>query len=294
MSQRINALPEIILISTFVFASLLAIFISETITSIPSGPPSPSPTSGFGYIIYYLIAAVVFSVAIIYIGRRRGANVIRYFFIAVSAFVVYYVFSILGLYIADTLLQYYIISIAPAVLLAFLMIKYQRWYITNIVGFIMTAGVASIWAEVIGVWASVVFLAVFALYDYISVYRTKHMISLAKISVEQRLPMLFVYPTRKGASADNLIFEPRETASRGDVIALGFGDTVFPAIMVVSSALFQPSRPLLFIGLPIIGAAIGMIILFFGISSRPAPGLPLINSGAIGGFLIAFAIMALH
>lgn len=294
MRPRINAVPEIILISTFIFASLLAIFISETVTSIPNGPPSPSSTSGFGYIIYYLVAAVVFSAAIIFLGRRRGAGIIRYFFIAVATFVVYYVFSILGLYIADTLLEYYIISFAPAAVLAFLMVRYQKWYITNIVGFIMTAGVASIWAEVIGVWASVVFLSVFAVYDYISVYRTKHMISLARISVEQRLPMLFVYPTRKGASADNLNFEPRDTGGRGDVIALGFGDTVFPSIMVVSSALFQPLHPLLFIGLPMAGASIGMLILFFGLPSRPAPGLPLINSGAIGGFLIAVALTFLH
>ena len=50
----------------------------------------------------------------------------------------------------------------------------------------------------------------------------------------------------------------------------------------------------MFATLPLLGAVVGMIILFFFVSSRPAPGLPLINSGAIGGFLIAFAIFTLH
>ncbi len=219
---------------------------------------------------------------------------IRYFFIGVTAFVIFYVFSILGLYIADTLVEYYLISLLPAVVFAILMLFFEKWYITNIVGLLLTAGVASIWSEVIGIWASVVFLAVFAVYDYISVYRTKHMISLAKVSVQQRLPMLFFYPTRKGAKIGNMSFEPRNDDSRGEVIALGFGDMVFPAIMVVSSSLYQPAHLLLFATLPLLGAVVGMIILFFFVSSRPAPGLPLINSGAIGGFLIAFAIFTLH
>ena len=106
--------------------------------------------------------------------------------------------------------------------------------------------------------------------------------------------MLFFYPTKKGAQVGDMSFEPRNDDSRGDVIALGFGDMVFPAIMVVSSSLYQPTHLLLFAMLPLLGAVVGMIILFFFVSSRPAPGLPLINSGAIGGFLIAFAIFTLH
>ncbi|MCL4438148.1 MAG: presenilin family intramembrane aspartyl protease [Candidatus Thermoplasmatota archaeon] len=261
---------------------------------MPGGEKAPSSTSGFGYIIYYLVAAIVFSAIVIFLGRRDRARIIRYFFIGVTAFVIFYVFSILGLYIANTLAEYYAISIIPALFFAALMLMFEKWYITNIVGFLLTAGVASIWSEVIGIWASVVFLAVFAVYDYISVYRTKHMISLAKVSVQQRLPMLFFYPTKKGAQVGDMSFEPRNDDSRGDVIALGFGDMVFPAIMVVSSSLYQPTHLLLFAMLPLLGAVVGMIILFFFVSSRPAPGLPLINSGAIGGFLIAFAIFTLH
>ena len=290
MERRLPALPEIALILTFILASVLAVFMSLTITSIPGGQSAPSSTSGFGYIIYYLVAAIVFSGLVIFLGRRDKARIIRYFFIGVTAFVIFYVFSILGLYIADTLVEYYAIAIAPALIFAAAMLIFDKWYITNIVGFLLTAGVASIWSEVIGVWASVAFLAVFAVYDYISVYRTKHMISLARVSVQERLPMLFIYPTRRGAGVSNLDFEPRNDGRRGDVIALGFGDMVFPAIMVVSSSLYQPNHLLIFATLPILGAVAGMIVLFFFVSSRPAPGLPLINTGAIGGFLIALAL----
>jgi len=47
----------------------------------------------------------------------------------------------------------------------------------------------------LGLWAAAVFLAAFAIYDYISVYKTKHMIGLAKIAIDRDLPMLFVFPT---------------------------------------------------------------------------------------------------
>ena len=64
---------------------------------------------------------------------------------------------------------------------------------------------------VIGVWAAVVFLAAFALYDYIAVYKTRHMIGLASIAFNEKLPMLFVFPSQKGVKLDSIRFNENDT-----------------------------------------------------------------------------------
>ena len=172
-----------------------------------------------------------------------------------------------------------------------LIFKYE-WYVVDVAGFFLSAGVASIWATIIGVWSSVLFLAVFAIYDYIAVYRTKHMISLAGTAMDSRLPMLFVFPSEKGTSMNGMSFPktsapPSERTGSGTFI-LGFGDIVFPCIMVASSALYGEKNLIPFLLLPLAGAIAGIMVLLFTKVSRPAPGLPFINSGAIAGFLVAF------
>ena len=273
-------------------SSLLATFMSISLIAVSPGVQAKSPTSGLTYVAYYLIAALAFTAVVIFIGRRRFGNLLRWVFIAVIAYVTFYVWSILGLYIAQTYAEYYAISFAaPAIMVVLLIFKYE-WYVVDVAGFFLSAGVASIWATIIGVWSSVLFLAVFAIYDYIAVYRTKHMISLAGTAMDSRLPMLFVFPSEKGTRMDGMSFPktsapPSERTGSGTFI-LGFGDIVFPCIMVASSALYGQQNLIPFLLLPLAGAIAGIMVLLFTKVSRPAPGLPFINSGAIAGFIVAF------
>ena len=239
--------------------------------------------------LYYLIAAIVFSAVVIFIGRKKLGSILRLIFFGMIAYVTFYVWSILGLYIAQTYAEYYAISFgAPVIMVILLIFKYE-WYVVDAAGFFLSAGVASIWATILGVWAAVIFLAVFAIYDYISVYRTRHMISLAGTAMASKLPMLFVFPSKRGTRISDMSFPttPAEHPREGTFM-LGFGDIVFPCMMVASSALYGIGNIVPFLVLPLGGAVIGIVILLFTDVSRPAPGLPYINTGAILGFLAAF------
>lgn len=275
-----------------VASSLLATFVSLSLVSVSPGVQAKTPTSGLTYVVYYLVAALAFSALVIYLGRKNLGNILRWIFIAVIAYVMFYVFSILGLYVAQTYAEYYaIIFAAPAVMVILLIFRYE-WYVVDVAGFFLSAGVASIWATIIGVWASALFLMVFAIYDYVAVYRTKHMISLAGTAMNSKLPMLFVFPSQWGTRINEMTFpaaseKPAERRQGGTFI-LGFGDIVFPCIMVASSALYGQNNIIPFILLPLAGAVIGIIVLLFTNVSRPAPGLPFINSGAVAGFVIAY------
>lgn len=218
------------------------------------------------------------------------AGVLRWVFLAVIAYVVFYEWIYIAAFIAQTYLQYYIIVFAAPAIMVLLMIFKNEWYVVDAAGFFLVSGVSSIWGLIIGVWASVAFLIVFAIYDYIAVYKTKHMVSLARVAVNERLPLLFVFPGEKGVKLKDINLG--EGGGKGDrkVLLLGFGDMVFPSIMVVSSAIYGKADFLPFFLFPLIGAIAGMSVLLFTKVARPAPGLPMINSGAVAGFLLAFLI----
>lgn len=286
----LRKLPEISSLSLFIVSTLFATFLSYLIVESGIQTAPSSGTAGISYILYYIIAALVFSGIVIYLGRKRMAGILRWVFLAVIAYVVFYEWLYIGAFIAQNYLQYYIMVFAAPAIMVILMIFKNEWYVVDAAGFFLVSGVSSIWGLLIGVWASVAFLVVFAVYDYIAVYKTKHMVSLAKVAVNEKLPLLFVFPGEKGVKLKDLNLG--EGGQKGDqkVLLLGFGDMVFPSIMVVSSALYGGSDFLPFFIFPLIGSIVGMSVLLFTKISKPAPGLPMINSGAVSGFLLAFLI----
>ncbi|MCL4421517.1 MAG: presenilin family intramembrane aspartyl protease [Candidatus Thermoplasmatota archaeon] len=284
-----NSLPEVSSLVLFISSSLFAVFISTIVLSVePSVAPSSS-TSGLLYIAYYLVAAVVFSAVIIVLSKRFKMNFLKWIFIALIGFMVFYVWSYVGALIAQTYLEYYVMVIgAPLIIMALLVVK-REWYVIDIAGFFLCAGLASILGTILGIWAAVIFLAAFAVYDYISVYKTKHMVSLAKVAVDAELPMLFIFPNNTSEKLGKVELTD-EGVEGHKAMLLGFGDIAFPGIMVVASAIYGYSvgHPLEFILLPLLGGIAGMMLLVTGKIKKPAPGLPFLNTGVILGFLACF------
>ena len=85
------------------------------------------------------------------------------------------------------------------------------------------------------------------------------------------------------------------TADDRDAFFIGLGDAVIPAVLVASAATFSPAAPLsvpyLGLNLPALLAATGtiaglLLLLRWVMRGRPHAGLPLLNGGAIGGYLL--------
>lgn len=280
-------IAEISTLLLFVLSSLFAIFLAGVLVQENSSYSSTTPTTGLGMVFVYLAFAIAVSFFVIFLAKKRRMKVMKGIFLFLIIYVVFYVFLILGAVIAQTYLQYYLIITLVPLVYAYFLIFRNNWFVTNLAGFFLASGISAIWGVVIGIWAAVAFLIAFAVYDYISVYKTKHMVSLAQIAVDESLPMLFVMPSRKGVSMDDVKIEQ---GTERKALMLGFGDVALPSIMVVSSAMFGKAHMFWFVLLPLLGGLIGMSILFTSLVKKPAPGLPLINSGVIGGFLIAYLI----
>ena len=86
----------------------------------------------------------------------------------------------------------------------------------------------------------------------------------------------------------------RPDASERDAFFIGLGDAVMPTVMVASAAAFGPTDYLvseLSLNLPaltsMVGTLLGLLVLLWMVmKGRAHAGLPLLNGGAIGGYLV--------
>jgi presenilin-like A22 family membrane protease len=94
------------------------------------------------------------------------------------------------------------------------------------------------------------------------------------------------------------VSEPTDIEDR-DAFFIGLGDAVIPAVLVASAARFSSadplSVPLIGINLPALLAMVGslgglLVLMSWVIKGRPHAGLPLLNGGAIGGYLIGSVV----
>jgi presenilin-like A22 family membrane protease len=158
------------------------------------------------------------------------------------------------------------------------------------------------------------------------VYGTEHMLSLAEGVMDLNIPVVLVIPlslsyslldgesasdeasgvgeepTSEPDSEDEADASPdgedtAESAEPGDRDAffIGLGDAVIPTVLIASAARFSPAAdlgvPLLGVNLPALLAMVGtlaglLVLMRWVIQGRPHAGLPLLNGGAIGGYLI--------
>src|SRR5438093_255430 len=139
-----------------------------------------------------------------------------------------------------------------------------------------------------------------------AVYRTKHMITLADELTSQRLPILLVIPKKAGYSF-------REQKSlKGQIAAgeereamfIGLGDLIIPGILSVSAFTFLndpallgrslgPVAPFMTVALgTVIGSLVGFFVLMrYVLKGNPQAGLPLLNGGALLGFLVTSLVV---
>ena len=190
-----------------------------------------------------------------------------------------------------------IVVFVLSILATALLYKFPEWYVIDALGILIGAGVASIFGVSLDVLPVVILLILLAVYDAISVYKTKHMITLAEGVIDLKTPILFVIPKRRDYSfIKDGIGKLGDGGERAAFI-IGMGDLIMPSILVVSANVFLKGAKLGgLINLAALGAIIGSlaglcVLLHFVMSGKPQAGLPPLNGGTILGFLVGLAAM---
>jgi presenilin-like A22 family membrane protease len=191
------------------------------------------------------------------------------------------------------------IVIVLAALATILLYKYPEWYVIDGLGILIGAGVAAIFGASLDVWPVIILLVLLAVYDAISVYKTKHMITLAEGVIDLKTPILFVIPKRRDYSFIKEGIGKLSDGGERAAFIIGMGDMIMPSILVVSANVFLKGAKLAgVINLPALGAIVGSVagmgvLLYFVMSGKPQAGLPPLNGGTILGFLAGLAAMGM-
>jgi presenilin-like A22 family membrane protease len=217
--------------------------------------------------------------------------------IAISIFLTFgYIFAALVPMVLGTSDLATILILVLSVVAMVFLYKYPEWYVIDTLGILIGAGVASIFGVSLDILPVIVLLVLLAVYDAISVYKTKHMITLAEGVIDLKTPILFVIPKRRDYSFIRDGIGKLEDGGERAAFVIGMGDLIMPSILVVSANVFIKGWRLLgIINLPSLGAILGSlaglaILLSFVASGKPQAGLPPLNGCTILGFLAGWGL----
>jgi presenilin-like A22 family membrane protease len=272
------------------------------------------PTNSLVYFAAILVATALMLAAFKYAFERAVRAVV----LLSSALVSWYVFSVVAP--APLVVESInVLAVALSIGVALALLVYPEWYVIDAAGVVMGIGAGALFGISFGLLPAFVLLSVLAVYDAISVYGTEHMLSLAEGVMDLHIPVILVVPLSLSyslldddfsgandvhehdgpgdAAADVADTDTDKTSDNGrDAFFIGLGDAVMPTVMVASAAAFSPAASLGVGGLPalnlpallaIIGTFLGLGILLWAVlKGRAHAGLPLLNGGAIGGYLL--------
>jgi len=253
------------------------------------------PTSMLNPLIFIVILLVFTAVLLVLLRYRYKHLIVA--IIAISIFFTFvYIFSSIVTVFTDDAIVAIVLPLVLAGLAIALLYRFPEWYVIDILGILIAAGAASIFGISLGIIPVIILLVLLAVYDAISVYKTRHMITLAEGVMEMKTPILFVIPKKTNYSYIREGIGKIGEGERGAFI-MGMGDLIMPAILVVSANMFLQPGGLPLINIPALGTIIGslaglVVLLWFVNKGKPQAGLPPLNGGAIIGFLIGCAVSA--
>lgn len=248
--------------------------------------------------LYFLALVVGFTVVILVVLKLgdRGERLLYFLMLGAVAVTLYYVFAVLFPAPLDSL-PLVSLPLVSTLAVCLLLYKFPEWYVLDATGLLIGGGAAAMFGISLGVASVVLLLVILAVYDAISVYKTKHMIVLAESIVEMRVPILFVLPRRRGFSLvrGGRGVKSHKSSRMDEAFLMGLGDAIIPTMLVVSANLMPAfARYWGLINAPALGALLGTLAGYGAlvrIAGRGTPhaGLPFLNLGAILGFVVGLA-----
>jgi len=235
------------------------------------------------YLFLYILAATGVILLII----RFKSSLLRFLEIFILFFSSWITFSFL--------FPITILYIDLGLILAILLIIWRKLrpsiFSNNITIIFSISGVGALLGASLGVLPAMIFVLLVSIYDFISVFITKHMVFMAKAIVKQ--PTIFTVSVPSVFGLKKVKSKVRAKLVRARVFNLGTGDIVLPLIFIVSLLTSFGFKYAMF---SLIGVTIALVLLLnWRISStdkksRPLPAMPFLALGLFGGFWVALLV----
>ncbi|MGC8495718.1 MAG: presenilin family intramembrane aspartyl protease [Candidatus Micrarchaeia archaeon] len=285
------------------FGLLLAVeaFSGMSYEQVTGAQVISSSASALLYIVYIVVfTAVLLLIFKVYKGDKLflllegGIVLVSSFFvflIAISAITDSVAYNLYGPGNA------YVVAASLVLSLALVAAKLKRPRLRNVTAIIASVGVGVILGISFSFIAAFIFMAILAIYDFIAVFVTKHMVALGNVALDRNLSFLVMVDEYKAVSASSLSNKSRveyekdrkKLEEKGGILrdlakkdmvpmsartALGTGDLAVPLMLAVSAYKVYLNFTLSFV--IIIGAVLGLIITMTILSrlKRPLPAIP--------------------
>ncbi len=235
---------------------------------------TPSRITIWQFIIYFILVTLLLVLVVYFLKFRKGKKI---FFKGMFLFTVAFGnLLFFGLWLPG------ILSFGLVILLIILLLKINSLVIHNLVLIFAIAGVGSSLGLRLKPEMVILLLLIFSVYDYIAVYKTKHMVKIAKEMVTQKAILGIVIPQE----ISELQTRIKKVKPGGRFLVLGAGDIIFPLILSSSLVPQSISNSLIVALFSLIGLFFGFLIFISKKIRQPMPALPPIALFSIIGYLI--------
>ena len=235
---------------------------------------TPSRITIWQFIVYFILVTLLLVLVVYFLKFRKGKKI---FFKGMFLFTVAFGnLLFFGLWLPG------ILSFGLVILLIILLLKINSLVIHNLVLIFAIAGVGSSLGLRLKPEMVILLLLIFSVYDYIAVYKTKHMVKIAKEMVTQKAILGIVIPQE----ISELQTRIKKVKPGGRFLVLGAGDIIFPLILSSSLVPQSISNSLIVALFSLIGLFFGFLIFISKKIRQPMPALPPIALFSIIGYLI--------
>ncbi|MEM0148135.1 MAG: presenilin family intramembrane aspartyl protease [Candidatus Micrarchaeaceae archaeon] len=291
------------------FGLLLAIitFSGATMHQVATNEIMNSYVEVLFYIVYIAIAAAILILIFKYINGRLLFKILEAIFILISSFFVFY--ALIDYAIANNNIAV-AISIIAAIALIFAKNKFK--VLRNTAAIIGSVGIGFVLGLTFTFETAYIFMGILAIYDFIAVFITKHMLSLARLAEENNLALMVGVNEIKGvpekeANMQIMKEAQKEYKKSNDQIAqifkskklvpilarleLGNGDLGVP--LMVAIAAYGATMNFVLSFFVIFGAIIGLIATMAILKryKRALPAIPPLFAGItifVGLYMLLF------
>jgi len=290
-----SKVPVLVMLLFLIAVQLLALAITPAI-SASDNRVFADPASTSNPFVYMLLILAFTALLLLAIKKKKGWMVSGFIQISIATSIYYLMVAFMPP----------LLALLPTAAVLLLLRYYPEWYVIDVFGIAVCAGISSLFGVSMTILPTLLLLIILAVYDALSVYKTRHMVSLAEGVIKIKAPLLFVVPRSRGYSfrKDTVPFSnpagndqvemARATNGKRGAFFLGLGDAIIPTILVISAYTSLPAGGFFGINLPAIGAMLGTYLGFLALMTtsrdRPQAGLPFLNFGVILGFLAGCAV----
>jgi presenilin-like A22 family membrane protease len=291
-TRAIDIFPIVIMGGLFVLVDLLAFWISGPFEA--AGEVAFVDPGSWTNLLFFVTVLIVFTAVILFIAKHNKTRIIQAVFLGSTGILGIYVFYPIFGFVLPWELSLAFSAVVMSVIVA-LLFRYPEWYIVDLSGIITAIGAVGMIGISLTVAIVIALLIVMAVYDAISVYKTKHMIDLADTLIDLKLPILFVIPKTRGYSLVKQTKGLKDSLDEGekrDAFFMGVGDIVIPGILAAAAFHSIPVHGLA-VGLSVVaGTLVGFAgLMVFVLKGKPQAGLPFLCPGAILGYVFSSLLL---